>query len=109
MLLIVKWKRLPKLSASTAPFSRTALALVALAVVTAPFSIWPGVSVQFLTLQLPVMAAAVIMCCKISYTWDVLRGIMRILIVAAVALALAALSAFHGGRASATVRMTPTI
>ena len=106
-LLIVKWKRLPKLSASTAPFSRTALALVALAVVTAPFSIWPGVSVQFLTLQLPIMAAAVIMCCKISYTWDVLREILRTLVVAAVALALAALSAFHGGRASATSSYDP--
>ena len=106
-LLIVKWKRLPKLSASTAPFSRTALALVALAVVTAPFSIWPGKSVQFLTQQLPVMAAAVIVCCKISYTWDVLRGIMRILVVAAVALALAALKAFHGGRAGATASYDP--
>ena len=102
ILLIVKWKRLPKLSASTASFSRTVGALVILAVVTAPFSIWPGKSLQFLTQQLPVMAAAVIVCCKISYTWDVLRGIMRILIVAAVALALAALSAFHGGRAGAS-------
>lgn len=102
ILLIVKWKRLPKLSASTASFSRTVGALVVLAVVTAPFSIWPGESFHFLTQQLPVMAAAVIVCCKISYTWDVLRGIMRILIFAAVALALAALSAFHGGRAGAS-------
>jgi O-antigen ligase len=101
-LLIAKWKGLPKLSARTASFSRTAGALVVLAVVTAPFSIWPGESFHFLTQQLPVMAAAVIVCCKISYTWEVLRGIMRILIVAAVALALAALSAFHGGRAGAS-------
>jgi putative inorganic carbon (HCO3(-)) transporter len=100
-LLIVKWKRLPKLSASTTPFSRTALALVTLAVLTAPFSIWLGASVQFLTLQLPVMAAALIVCCKISYTWEVLRGIMKVLVVASVALAFAALSAFHGGRATA--------
>lgn len=101
-LLIVKWKRLPKLSASTAPFSRTALALAAVAVVTAPFSIWLGRSVQFLTQQLPVIAAAVVVCCKISYTWDALLGIMRTLVVAAVALALAALLAFHGGRAVAS-------
>jgi len=101
-LLIIKWKRLPKLSADTTPLSRTIVALAAIAIVTAPFSIWPGNSFQFLTLQLPVIAAAVIVCCKISYTWNVLRGIMRTLVIAAVALALTALSAFHGGRASAT-------
>ena len=107
ILLIVKWKRLPKLPAVATPFSRTALALVALAVVTAPFSIWPGMTFQFLTLQLPVIAAAVIVCCKISYTWDVLRGIMRIVVVAAVALALVAILAFHGGRADASVSYDP--
>jgi O-antigen ligase len=107
ILLIAKWKRLPKLPAVATPFSRTALALVALAVVTAPFSIWPGMTLQFFTVKLPVMAAAFIVCCKISYTWDVLRGIMRILVVAAVALAVAALSAFHGGRASATDSYDP--
>jgi hypothetical protein len=106
-LLIVKWKRLPKLSASTTPFARTALALAALAVVTTPFSIWPGESLQFLTQQLPVMAAAVIVCCKISYTWDVLRGILRILVVAGLVLALTALSAFHGGRASTNTWYDP--
>lgn len=107
ILLIAKWKRLPKLPAVAAPFSRTALALVALAVVTAPFSIWPGMTLRFFTLQLPVIAAAVVVCCKISYTWDVLRGIIRILVVAAVALALTAILSFHGGRASATVSYDP--
>jgi O-antigen ligase len=102
ILLIAKWKRLPKLPAVATPFSRTALALVALAVVTAPFSVWLGMTIQFLTQQLPVMAAAAIVCCKISYTWDVLRGIMRVLVVAAVALGLAAMLTFHGGRASAS-------
>jgi O-antigen ligase len=102
VLLIAKWKRLPKLPAVATPFSRTALALVALAVVTAPFSIWPGMTLLFLTVQLPVMAAAVIVCCKVSYTWDVLRSIMRVLVVAAVALGLAAMLTFHGGRASAS-------
>jgi hypothetical protein len=86
VLLITKWKRLPKLPAIATPFSRTALALVALAVVTAPFSIWRGMTFAFLTVQLPVMAAAVIVCCKISYTWDLLRGIMGVLVVAAVGL-----------------------
>jgi hypothetical protein len=66
ILLIAKWKQLPKLPAVAIPFWRTALALVALAVVTAPFSVWPGMTFQFVILQLPVMAAAVIVCCKIS-------------------------------------------
>jgi O-antigen ligase len=107
ILLITKWKQLPKLPAVANPFLRTALALVALAVVTAPFSIWPGQTRQFLFLQLPVMAAAAIVCCRISHTWDVLRGIMRILVVAAVALALTAILAFHGGRASASASYDP--
>jgi O-antigen ligase len=102
VLLIAKWKQLPKLPAVTTPFSRTALALVGLAVVTAPFSVWRGMTFAFLTVQLPVMAAAVVVCCKISYTWDVLRGIMRVLVVAGVALGLTATLAFHGGRASAS-------
>lgn len=107
VLLIAKWKRLPKLPAVAASLSRTAFALVFLAIVTAPFSIWPGKTFQFLILQLPVMAAAVIVCCKISYAWDVLRGIMGNLVVAAVVLALTAILAFHGGRASASVSYDP--
>jgi len=99
-LLIIKWKRLPRLSQSVAPFFRAARALVILAVVLAPFSIWPGETLQFLTLQLPVLAAAVIICCKISYQWNVLRRIIRILVVAGVALAVTALVSFHGGRAT---------
>jgi O-antigen ligase len=106
-LLIFKWRRLPKLSPAIAPFSRTALALVVLAIITAPFSIWPGETLQFLTLQLPVMAAAVIMCCKISYRWEVLRGIIRMLVIAALAPAIAALASFHGGRASSTNSYDP--
>ena len=96
-----------EIACSRYPLFRTALALVALAVVTAPFSIWLGQTFHFLTLQLPVIAAAIIMCCKISYTWEVLRGIMRILVVAAVALALVAILAFHGGRADASVSYDP--
>jgi O-antigen ligase len=103
ILLIVKWKRLPKLPAVATPFLRTALALVGLAVVTAPFSIWPGMTLHFLLLELPVIAAVVIVCCKISCTWDALRSVMRVLVVAAVALGLVAMLSFHGGRASASL------
>jgi O-antigen ligase len=100
ILLIAVWKRLPKLNAAATPFARTAFALVGLAVITAPFSIWPGMTLLFFTTQLPVIAAAVVVCCKISYTWDHLRGIMRLLVGAAVGLAFVAMLAFHGGRAS---------
>ena len=100
ILLIAVWKRLPKLNAAATPFVRTAFALVGLAVITAPFSIWPGMTLLFFTVQLPVIAAAVVVCCKISYTWDMLRRIMRLLVGAAVGLALVAILAFHGGRAS---------
>ena len=99
--LIAIWKRLPKLRAAATPFARTAIALVGLGVITAPFSVWPGATLLFFTVQLPVIAAAVIVCCKISYTWDLLRSIMRLLVVAAVGLSLVAILAFHGGRASA--------
>ena len=101
ILLIAIWKRLPKLSAVASPFALTALALVGLAFVTAPFSIWPGQTLLFLTTQLPIIAAAVILCCKISYTWGLLRSIMRLLVLAAVGLGLVATLAFHGGRATA--------
>jgi O-antigen ligase len=101
ILLIAIWKRLPKLREAAAPFTRTAIALVGLGVITAPFSIWPGVTLGFFTVQLPVIAAAVIVCCKISYTWDLLRRNMRLLVVAAVGLSLVAILEFHGGRASA--------
>jgi O-antigen ligase len=100
ILLITVWKQLPKLNAAATPFVRTAFALVGLAVVTAPFSIWPGMTLLFFTVQLPVIAAAVVVCCKTSYTWDLLRGIMRLLVGAAVGLAFVAVLAFHGGRAS---------
>ena len=100
ILLIAVWKRLPKLNAAATPFLRTAFALVGLAVITAPFSIWPGMTLLFFTVQLPVIAAAVVVCCKISYTWDMLRRIMRLLVGAAVGLALVAILVFHGGRAS---------
>jgi O-antigen ligase len=107
MLLIAKWKRLPKLLPVTTPLLRTVVALAAVVIVTAPFSVWRGMTLQFFILQLPVIAAAVVMCCKISCSWDVLRGFMRVLVVAAIALAGASILAFHGGRAGASSSYDP--
>lgn len=107
LLLIGNRRRFRSLSPAVRPLSRTIIWLVAVAVLVTPFSIWPGQSVSFLILQLPVLAAAMIVCWKISYSWRALRGIIRTLVVAAVVLALSAIAGFHGGRASTTSSMDP--
>jgi O-antigen ligase len=99
-LLAIKWKALWRLPPVVVPFKRTSLALAAVAVVTAPFSVWRGATFGFLYQELPVLAAAVVVACKISSNWFVLRRIITALIVGSLALALSALKAFHGGRAS---------
>jgi hypothetical protein len=84
------------------------VALLALAILTAPFSIWPGNTREFFLIQLPVIAGAMVVCWKISFNWRVFRGVLRLLVVAGVALALTAVAAFHGGgRASTTESMDP--
>jgi putative inorganic carbon (hco3(-)) transporter len=100
--LALNWKSLPRLPAVAIPFKRSALALTAIAVLTAPLSVWPGQTLQFLSQQLPVLAVAVIMACKISSSWRAIRRILRALIVCALALGLSALARFHGGRASSS-------
>jgi O-antigen ligase len=100
ILLVFKWRELPKLPAITKSWTRNALLLVAVAVLTAPFSIWRGASLAFLALVLPVLLATVLVCCKLSSTWQQLRVIGRTLVISALALALSAVLGFHGGRAS---------
>lgn len=104
---VFKWKSLPRLPASVAPFKRSALAMLAIAVLTAPFSIWPGSTLQFLYQQLPVLAAAVIMACKMLSSWPAVRRMLRALIVCALALGLSSLAGFHGGRASTGATYDP--
>lgn len=100
-LLIVTWKQLPKLPVVTTRWTRNALLLAAVAVLTAPVSVWLGNSVAFVLLELPVLGATVIVCCKLSSSWSQIRTIGKVLVVSAFALALSALLRFHGGRASA--------
>ena len=99
ILVFAKWKELPRLPLVAKPLARTTLLLAALAVLTAPFSVWPGASVAFLYQQLPVLVAAVVVSCKVAASWQQLRKIGRVLIISAVALAVSALGGFHGGRA----------
>ncbi|HUJ52616.1 MAG TPA: O-antigen ligase family protein [Steroidobacteraceae bacterium] len=106
-VLIIKWRQLWTLPPAATPFKRSALALVAIAVATTPFSIWPGASVQFLYQQLPVLLAAVIVACKVCSSWRVLARIIRGLIIAALVLALTAIRSFHGGRAESAASYDP--
>jgi O-antigen ligase len=101
VLLAVKWKQLPKLPAVATGWTRNVLWLAALAVLTAPLSIWPGNSVVFLYRDLPVLVSVVIICCKLSGSWLQVRTVGKTLVISALALALSALVGFHGGRASA--------
>jgi putative inorganic carbon (hco3(-)) transporter len=99
-LLVSRWRQLPKLPAIAKPWTRTAMLLAVLAVLLTPLSIWPGASVAFLSQQLPVLLATVIISCKLPNRWPQLRTIGRVLIVCAIVMALAALESFRGGRAT---------
>jgi O-antigen ligase len=100
VILIARWKQLPKIAPPARPIVRAGLALTLLAVVTAPFSIWLGQSAAFLFQQLPVLAATVVVGSKLSSNWWELRRVAQAIILSAVALAVTAVAGFHGGRAS---------
>jgi O-antigen ligase len=103
LILWKQWKNLPKLSPAAKPLARSSTFLLVLAVITTPFSVWPGNSVSFLLQQLPVLAASVIVSAKLSRCgWWNIRGIAQTLVVSGVLLALFAVLGFHGGRASAS-------
>jgi O-antigen ligase len=103
LILWRQWKNLPKLAPAAKPLVRSATILLVLAVVTTPFSVWPGNSLSFLLQQLPVLAASVIVSAKLSRCgWWNIRGIAQTLVVSGVLLALFAMLGFHGGRASAS-------
>ena len=86
ILVFVKWKELPRLPAVAKPLTRSVLFLTALAVLTAPLSVWPGASVAFLYQQLPVLGVAVLIGYKISVSWSHFRKIGRVLTISAVVL-----------------------
>jgi O-antigen ligase len=107
-LVFAKWKELPRLPVAAKPLARASLLMAALAVLTAPASVWPGASVAFLYQQLPVLLAAGIVSYKVAAGWHQLRAIGRVLVLSAVALAVSALGGFHGGRAiSSTASYDP--
>lgn len=108
VLLAVRWKELPRLPPLAKPWNRSALWLAVLAIVTTPFSIWPGASVEFLYQQLPVLAATVLLTLKISIGWRQVRNIGAVLVIAAVLNALSAVRGFHGGRATSSTEAYDT-
>lgn len=108
VLLVARWKQLPKLTAVATPLTRTALSLAVVAILLTPFSIWPGASVAFLYQQLPILAATILITCKIASGWPQVRKIGVVLIIAAVVNALSAVLGFHGGRASSSTNAYDT-
>lgn len=103
LVLWRRWKDLPLLLSVSTPSLRTAFALLALAVLTTPFSVLPGNSVSFLLTQLPVVAATMIVAAKLTSSgWQYARKILYTLVISGAVLALFAVSGFKGGRASAS-------
>ncbi len=99
--LIAKWKRMPSATPAVKKISKTALWLLTIAILSCPFSIWPGASLQFLVQQLPTLLAAVIITHCMCRSWNLIRGTLLVLVVSALILARAALSSYTGGRAEA--------
>ena len=99
ILLFARWKQLPKLPIVATPLIRTLWWLAALTIVTTPFSIWPGASIEFLRQELPILAATILLTCKISSGWRQVRNIGAVLVIAGLLNAVSAVWGFHGGRA----------
>lgn len=99
--LVKAWRVLPKLDESTKPMAKNAFAFLALAIVLAPFSIWPGATRAFLIQFVPVLITACILAFKASDSWRALRGSMLALVASGLILSVSALSGYHGGRADA--------
>lgn len=98
-----RWKELPKLASVSTPLQRTGFALLALALLTTPFSVLPGNSVSFLLQQVPVIAATMIVAAKLAGSdWWYAKRIFYTLVVSGALLAFFAVSGFNGGRASAS-------
>lgn len=99
--LVKAWKRLPRLDDSTRPLARNALCLLALAVILAPFSIWPGATRAFLLQFIPVLITACVLAFKVSDNWRAVKGSMLALVLSGLILSVTAISGYHGGRADA--------
>lgn len=84
------------------PMVRTALALLVVAVITAPFSIWRGGSVMFLLNVGAICTLAFALICRTANAPEFAVGTLRCLVFTATMLALTAL-AFSGGRISAGI------
>lgn len=107
LIVLTHWRQLGRLSPVTMPLVRTAAGLAILAVLTAPISIWPGESVRFLTTDAVVLGAAFTVCCKLSYSWRVVRQVLGALATCAFVLGVSAIVRFHGGRAQTGTTYDP--
>jgi O-antigen ligase len=101
IILVTRWKNLPRLADSAKGMARTAVWLVVLAVVLTPFSIWGGASRRFLVSDLPVLIVVTVLAYMMCRSWRALRGTLRTLVFSSLVLAITALSTYGGGRAAA--------
>lgn len=100
LMLVIKWKKLPRLSSSVRPLARSLRLLVLITLLLTPFSIWRGASEVFLINQLPVLIAVTTIAYKMSRAWQSLRNTFLALVLCGAVLAGSALANYHGGRAS---------
>lgn len=98
--LIVNWKSLSRTPEKAVALGRTVKALLCIALLLTPFSFWKGGTVEFVTIQLPVLVAVTVVAYKMGRFWPNVRGTMLALVICGVVLALSALAHYHGGRAS---------
>lgn len=107
VIRVVQRKSLPGLTSATRPIARTATFLAVLSGLLTFISIWPGQSIHFLLLELPVLAAIVSIAYVMARSWRTTRATLLVLMLAGAILARAALSTYSGGRA-ATLTMYDT-
>jgi hypothetical protein len=99
IVLITKWNLLPSTGVFSLSLARTGAALIALVILSIPFSVWLRPSVTFFYRELPTLILTVVLLCKVSYDWRSLRSLFLALVVSGAALAMVTLVGFSGGRA----------
>jgi O-antigen ligase len=101
IILITRWRELPRLADSAKGLARNATWLIVLVIVLTPFSIWGGASRQFLLSQLPILIVVTVLAYMMCRSWSAVRGTLRTLVLSSLVLTIAALSTYGGGRAAA--------
>jgi O-antigen ligase len=92
------WKKLPRISSEALPVLRTGAWLMVLVVLSVPFSVWPGPSVDFVMGILPILLCVVLVTVKLSTSWTSLQRLISATIASGVIMAVFLLFATSGER-----------